>query len=407
VAACGASKARTPAPSPVPDSIVSAPVRVAHTSSGAVAYRTVGSGPPLVLIMGYGGTMETWDPRFVDALARSFRVVVSDNAGTGGTRALPGALTIDGMADQTSALVAWLGLGRANVLGWSMGAVIAQALAARHPDQVRRLVLCAPLPGDGSAVVPSQSVVAALTNGPPAAASAALYPADHVISSDAAVSLGASYPSHAPVSTSTLAAQRQALLRWFAGRDPAGRQTSRIGVPTLVADGIEDKTVAIANDRTVARLIHGARLVLYPDAGHAFLFQEGTPFVLLVKSLLIGAPKPVALKAMREQFTAGEARLAADGKIWEARLRKLNPYTNPGQLARIDLAQAEATARFDELLLGFGARGRLGSAITTFVAAEGRLVDDFAVPATRAQFARDGARSRVAFFALRRQLGVS
>ena len=157
---------------------MSAPVRVAHTRLGAVGYRVVGSGPPLVLIMGYGGTMEVWDPRLVHALARHNRVVMFDNAGVGRTQPLPGeltaTLTIDAMADQTSALIDTLGLGRPDVLGWSMGGMIAQALAVLHPAQVRRLVLCATYPGTG-AVVPSQAAIQA----------GSLFPANQASASDA------------------------------------------------------------------------------------------------------------------------------------------------------------------------------------------------------------------------------
>jgi pimeloyl-ACP methyl ester carboxylesterase len=102
------------------------------------------------LIMGYGWTMEGWDPRLVHALARHTRVVMFDNSGVGRTQQLPAPLTIDAMADQTSALIDALGLGRPNVLGWSTGGMIAQALAVLHPAQVRRLVLCATFPGTGA-----------------------------------------------------------------------------------------------------------------------------------------------------------------------------------------------------------------------------------------------------------------
>ena len=64
-------------------SIASAPVRTAQTKLGTVAYRAIGSGPPLVLITGYSGTMQNWDRRFVDALAQRYRVVIFDNAGVG------------------------------------------------------------------------------------------------------------------------------------------------------------------------------------------------------------------------------------------------------------------------------------------------------------------------------------
>ena len=119
LAACGSSPGKSTASTSA--SVVLAPVQVAHTQLGAVGYRVVGSGPPLVLIMGYTGTMEDWDPRFVDALARHYRVVIFDNAGVGRTQPLRAPLTIDAMADQTSALISALGLGRPNILGWSMG----------------------------------------------------------------------------------------------------------------------------------------------------------------------------------------------------------------------------------------------------------------------------------------------
>ena len=154
LSACASSPGKAPGTA----SVVSAPVRIAHTGLGAIGYRVVGSGPPLVLIMGYGWTMEGWDPRLVHALARHNRVVMFDNSGVGRThRELPPPLTIDAMADQTSALIDTLGLGRPDVLGWSMGGMIAQALAVLHPAQVRRLVLCATYPGTGAAVPPSQA----------------------------------------------------------------------------------------------------------------------------------------------------------------------------------------------------------------------------------------------------------
>ena len=105
--------------------------------------------------MGYGWTMEGWDPRLVHALAQHNRVVMFDDSGVGRTQQLPPPLTIDAMTEQTSALIDTLGLGKPNVLGWSMGGMIAQALAVLHPAQVRRLVLCATYPGTGAAVVPS------------------------------------------------------------------------------------------------------------------------------------------------------------------------------------------------------------------------------------------------------------
>jgi pimeloyl-ACP methyl ester carboxylesterase len=257
-------------------SIVSAPVRTAPTQLGAVAYRITGNGPPLVLITGYSGTMQNWDPRFVDALAEHYRVVIFDNAGIGPTAALPAPLSIDAMANQTSALIKTLGLGRPDVLGWSMGSLIAQALAVLHPDQVRRLVLCASWPGNGQGTRPSAQ---ALSSGE-------LFPAHQTSAQNTYHAAILAYPLVPAAPAATLTAQVNAIGQWWAGRDPAGTQPTKIAAPTLIADGTEDQLVPLANSHALASLIPGARLTLYPDAGHAFLFQDQTAFVPLIESFL-------------------------------------------------------------------------------------------------------------------------
>ena len=254
-------------------SIVSAPVQTAETKLGVVAYRTIGSGPPLILITGYSGTMEGWDRRLVDALAEHHRVVLLDNAGIGETVALP-KLTVDAMANQTSALIAALGLKRADVLGWSMGSMIAQALAVLHPAQVRRLVLCASFPGDGTTVRPAQSAIAALKSGDPAKVMADLFPADQTNAQNTYLAAVSSWPPAPTVPAAVLSAQSHAVDLWWAGTDPAGRKTAGIAAPTLVADGSRDPLDPVANSRALTKLIPHAQLVLYPDAAHAFLFQE-------------------------------------------------------------------------------------------------------------------------------------
>jgi pimeloyl-ACP methyl ester carboxylesterase len=264
-------------------SVVSSPVRVAYTSLGTVGYRIVGSGPPLVMITGYPFTMEDWDPRLVDALARHYRVIIFDNAGIGDTQQLPGPLTIDAMARQTSALIDALRLSRPDVLGWSMGGMVAQALAVLDPSQVGRLVLCATFPGTGHADVPS-ATYAALTR--PQEEQAVLFPPNQAKAWDTFVAATSDYPPAAAPSASVLAADRQAVAQWWTGKDPAGRKEATISAPTLVADGTADWVDPVANDRALAKLIPAARLVLYPDAAHAFLSQDATQFAAAVESFL-------------------------------------------------------------------------------------------------------------------------
>jgi pimeloyl-ACP methyl ester carboxylesterase len=282
------AKARTGSTRRVPDtiSVASVPVRVAQTKLGAVGYRVIGSGPPLVMIMGYGGTMETWDWRFVDALAMRYRVVIFDNAGVGQTATLKAPLTIDAMANQTSALISALRLGRPDVLGWSMGSMIAQAFAVLHPGQVRRLILCASYPGNGQASRPSQAALNALKSGNQQEVNADLFPADQTAAQDTYLAALSSYPATQPVPAATVTAQGQAVDQWWAGSDRAGQRTATITTPTLIADGAADRLDPVANSRTLAGLISGSKLLLYQDAGHAFLFQDQAAFVPVIESFL-------------------------------------------------------------------------------------------------------------------------
>lgn len=281
-----AAKAENGSTAPVPGtvSIASTPVQTAHTALGAVAYRAVGSGPPLVLITGYGGTMEEWDPRIVDALAQHYRVVIFDNAGVGPTQAMPAPLTIDAMANQTSALIAALGLNRPGILGWSMGSMIAQALAVLHPAQVSRLILCASYPGDATTVRPSQQAINALDNA--RQAMSVLFPAGRTAEQDAYLAAISSYPAVPAVPSATVTAQKDAVDAWWDGTDPAGQRGATITAPTLIAGGTADRLDPVANVHALARLIPGAKLTIYPGAGHAFLFQDEAAFISQTESFL-------------------------------------------------------------------------------------------------------------------------
>jgi pimeloyl-ACP methyl ester carboxylesterase len=145
-------------------SITSIPIQVIHTTDGSVSYRSDGTGQPLVLIMGYSGSQDDWVPDFVNALAVQHRVIIFDNAGIGQTTMPAGTLSVSGMADQTAALIAALGLKHPDVLGWSMGGMVAQALAVLHPGDVQRLVLSATYSGNGKATSPSPANASALVN---------------------------------------------------------------------------------------------------------------------------------------------------------------------------------------------------------------------------------------------------
>ena len=190
-------------------------------------------------------------------------------------------------------------------------------------------------------------------------------------------------------SAGVISAQGDASLAWFHGGDVAGRRTSEISAPTLVADGAEDQLDTVSNSRAIARLIPGARLVIYPDAGHGFLFQEGTPFAVTVESFLSGAARPASTATIRAEFLAGEAAVTAAGRTWESQLKGLSPQSassgiggvtparpTAAQVDGIDQPFASAFTDLDYQLLMAGATGTMGDAITTFVAADEKVAED-------------------------------
>lgn len=269
-----------------PPDIVTAPTLTAKTHDGDVGYREVGAGSPILLIMGFGGSMDNWPPSFVDALAARHTVVVFDNAGIGDTAAVPSQLSISAMAGQASALIDALHLGRTAVLGWSMGGMIAQAIAATHPHQVSRLILAATQAGTGASLPIPSAAAAALASSDLATVLSVLFPPDQAAAAQAYLSDILQYQGYYGSSDAVKDQQTAAIQQWMAGQDPAGRLLSRIQAPTLVADGTLDQLNPVQNDQLLARGVPCAHLLLYPDAGHAFLFQDAAQFVPAVERFL-------------------------------------------------------------------------------------------------------------------------
>ncbi|HEV2812929.1 MAG TPA: alpha/beta hydrolase [Solirubrobacteraceae bacterium] len=248
-----------------------------------LAYRAFGSGRPIVFVMGLSGTMDAWDPRFLDAVAaQGRRVVVFDNEGMGRSRVRPGTMTIRRLGDDVAALIRALRLRRPDVFAWSMGGMIGQSLAVRHPRRVRRLVLAASAPGDGR-VVPSTgrgAEVLLSREESPLSALDTLFAPGATAARDAYAANVALRRGAAPVGPrSTIDAQLGASAVWLSGRDPDGRRVRRLRMPVLVAGGELDELLPVGNSRYLARRIPRARLVVYRDASHAFFLQKRIDFL--------------------------------------------------------------------------------------------------------------------------------
>ncbi len=273
---------------PAAGSVVTAPIRTVHAGQGTIGYRSVGHGRPLVLIMGLSGTMDSWPPAWIDALARHRRVIVYDNEGIRRTTLGSAPLTVPRMARDVASLARALHLRKIDVLGWSMGGMIAQSLAHSFPRLVRRMVLCATAPGDGEATFPSADAAKILTD--PTNQSAllgVLFPPGNTAALDAFVAGITAYPTATPMAPAAVMAQQlTASTAWLLGKEASGRPLRALRLPVLVGAGALDQLLPAANARHLADSIPGARRKIYADAAHGFLFQHTTDFRRRVERFL-------------------------------------------------------------------------------------------------------------------------
>lgn len=107
-----------------------------------IFYEMQGEGAPLVLIMGWTASSESWDPQLVEELSRFYTVIVFDNRGTGRSDKPDLEYSIEMMTDDVAGLLEAINIQKAHVLGFSMGGMIAQELALRYPEKVSSLILC-------------------------------------------------------------------------------------------------------------------------------------------------------------------------------------------------------------------------------------------------------------------------
>jgi pimeloyl-ACP methyl ester carboxylesterase len=277
-----AALAAPAAASAVPPTAV--PLQSVKIDGASLAYRELNPGAhgrPLVMITGFGATAAEWDPTFVDRISRARRTIIFDNRGIGNSSGPVAGLTVDRMAQDTAGLIRALKLGRADVLGWSMGGYIAQELALDEPHLVGRLVLASSNAGSPHAVPPTRKAIAALTDpsSQPQQLLPILFPADQQEAGEAWMSAigeqpdlsAADFAAPAP----TMAAQERAVGRLWLGRGQGSyARLPQLRAQTLVAFGREDVVAPPANARILGRRLPDATLRGYADAGHAFLFQQ-------------------------------------------------------------------------------------------------------------------------------------
>jgi pimeloyl-ACP methyl ester carboxylesterase len=247
-----------------------------------------GEGEPMLLIQGMSGNHLAWGEPFLSDLERDFDVVAYDHRGVGRSSAVTDPFTITDLADDAAALIAALGWESAHVVGISMGGMVAQELALRHPDRIRTLTLgCTYSGGEGSALTSSQvstKLAEAMMAGDPDRAIATAYEVNVSPGYGADKSAYGTFYEMAtalPTPVPVIMLQMQAI----AAHDTLDR-LEEISAPTLVIHGTVDEMLPYSNAVLIASKIPDAQLETLEGVGHMFWWEQPERSAAAIRSLV-------------------------------------------------------------------------------------------------------------------------
>jgi pimeloyl-ACP methyl ester carboxylesterase len=276
------------------DTYAEAPNQMVSAANGVdYAYRRTGQGAvPLVLLQHFRGNLDNWDPALIDALAAGRPVITFDNTGVGGSSGVtPG--TVTEMARDAITFLDALGIGQADLLGFSIGSFVAQEIALIRPAVVRRVVLASSAPQGAAGMHGwAPEVIGAVGVPQPApAAYLGVFFAPSATSQQAGEQvlgrLAARTTDRDKATTwETRLAQYDAVCAWGIPDHARLQRVSAIEAPVFVANGDRDPMIRPHYSHLLAGLIPGARVTIYPDSAHGFLFQHHAGFAADVADFL-------------------------------------------------------------------------------------------------------------------------
>lgn len=238
-----------------------------------LGYRIVGNGYPLLLIMGYGSTMNLWEPGLIGKLASRFKVIIFDSRGIGCSGRGTSTFSIEQFSEDAAAFMEALGIQRAHVLGWSMGALVAQELALRYPAKVDKLILYAAYCG-AEMFPPGPEIIQRLTDmtGTPQERGmryiSVLFP-DSWLQNNGRRIGEIFFRPMGNIPEEIVGQQAMAIEAWQGTADRLGVIRS----PVLLITGAEDCLVVPQNSRYMNEKIPDAQLDLIEKGGHGLMFQ--------------------------------------------------------------------------------------------------------------------------------------
>ena len=269
---------------------ITAPTQFIATGEQTYAYRRfgVGSAPPLLCLQHFTGTLDLWDPAVTDPIARGREVILFENAGLGRSSGeVPD--TMAAMAAHVLAFADALGLIQVDVLGFSLGGVLAQLIALERPSLVGKMLLVGTAPEGGDDIMHLEKPeLKRILDDPKVQGFERLVklfftPSESSQAAGEAYAhrLAARQQDREPVpGPNVAAAQLTAFRAWERG--DGGERFSKlhqIRQPCLVVNGVLDRMISVRNSYALAEHLPRAMLLTYPDAGHGSLFQYHDSFV--------------------------------------------------------------------------------------------------------------------------------
>jgi len=265
-----------------------APTQFLQVNGHSYAYRRFGGGAglPLLCLQHFTGTLDNWDPAVTDPLASGREVILFDNAGVGrSTGDVPG--TIAGMTEHPMAFLDGLGIQTCDVIGYSLGGMVALQMVQERPSIFRRMILVGTAPRGGEDIMHLEKPSLAKRIQDPTNRGYDVLKKIFFTASAASQAAGEAFIRRIsqrkddldpPSGPKVAAAQIAAFREWEAFKGERFADLKAIRQPALVVNGVHDEMIPVLNSYRLSENLPNAALLTYPDAGHGSLFQYPEAF---------------------------------------------------------------------------------------------------------------------------------
>jgi len=240
-------------------------------------YEIHGEGVPLTMIMGLGANSEWWEEDLINRLKNHFKVILFDNRGTGRSEDPGEDFTLKMLADDVAKMLENLGINKTNLLGISMGGMIAQEIALNYPEKIMKLVLCSTYCGGSKSVQPSPEIVKILSKpreGRPIEEIIdemvdLLYTSEFISNNPDKINEARKNMRKYPISNENYQRQGKAIFS-----HNTCRKLKNIEIPTLIMHGKKDRLLPPKNGEILHGFIPNSELAMFENTAHALFAQE-------------------------------------------------------------------------------------------------------------------------------------